>query len=146
MARVTVTMNSTPDDVWAVLADGWSYATWVVGTVKIRAVDATFPAVGSRLHHAVGAWPLMIEDATEVLECEPGRRLLLQARGWPMGEATVELVLHVDGTSTQVAMYEEPTSGPGAWVNNPVIDKIGEHRLREALDRLRRLVERRVLV
>ncbi len=143
MARVTREMAVPPAAVWAVLADGWSYATWVVGTVKIREVDPAFPAVGSKLHHAVGAWPLLIEDETEVIECEPGQRLLLQARGWPMGEATVELVLRPagDGTRTAVQMYEEPTSGPGAWLQNPVVDKVGEWRLVEALDRLRRLVE-----
>ena len=143
MARITREMSVPPAEVWRVLADGWSYATWVVGTVKIRDVDDGFPAVGSKLHHAVGAWPLMLEDETEVLECDPGRRLLLQARGWPMGEATVELILHDEGSSTRVEMYEEPTSGPGAWLNNKVIDLIGERRLVEALDRLRKLVEGR---
>ena len=143
MARVTTPIDEPADQVWKVLADGWSYSNWVVGTVKIRTVDAEFPAVGSKLHHAVGAWPLLLKDETEVIECEPGRRLLLQARGWPMGEATVELVLHDDGAITRVEMYEEPTSGPGAWLHNPMVDKVGEWRLVEALDRLKALVERR---
>jgi uncharacterized protein YndB with AHSA1/START domain len=141
MARVTTQVAASNEDVWQVLADGWSYATWVVGTVKIRAVDTGFPAPGTKLHHAVGAWPLLLEDETEILECEPGRRLLMQARGWPFGEATVELVLHPEGERTTVEMYEEPTSGPGAWVNNKLIDAVGAKRLTEALDRLRRLVE-----
>ena len=141
MARVTTEVSAPSDAVWRVLSDGWSYATWVVGTVKIRDVDSGFPAVGTKLHHAVGAWPLLLEDETEILECEAGRRLLTQARGWPVGEATVELVLHPRGDRTAVEMYEEPTSGPGAWVNNRLVDALGAKRLREALDRLRRLVE-----
>ena len=32
--------------VWAVLADGWQYATWVVGASRVRAVDAGWPAAG----------------------------------------------------------------------------------------------------
>ena len=142
MARVTTEMAATADDVWAVLSDGWTYSAWVVGTVKIREVEPGWPAVGAKLHHAFGAWPLMIKDETEVLECEPGRRLLMQARGWPMGEATVELTLRAAGDHTVVEMYEEPTVGPGAWLNNPLVDAVGKKRLGETLDRLRRLVER----
>jgi hypothetical protein len=142
MARVTTEMAATTDDVWAVLSDGWTYSAWVVGTVKIREVEPGWPAVGAKLHHAFGAWPLMIKDETEVLECEPGRRLLMQARGWPMGEATVELTLRAAGGHTVVEMYEAPTVGPGAWLNNPLVEAIGKKRLAETLDRLRRLVER----
>ncbi len=142
MARVTTEMAATTDDVWAVLSDGWTYSAWVVGTVKIREVEPGWPAVGAKLHHAFGAWPLMIKDETEVLECEPGRRLLMQARGWPMGEATVELTLRAAGGHTVVEMYEEPTVGPGAWLNNPLVEAVGKKRLAETLERLRRLVER----
>jgi hypothetical protein len=38
-------------------------------------------------------------------------------------------------------MYEEPTSGPGAWVHNRLVDAVGARRLAETLDRLRRYVE-----
>ena len=141
MARVSTRIEAPADAVWEVLADAWTYANWVVGTVKIRDVDPGWPAAHAKLHHAVGAWPLTLQDETEVLECEPGRRLLLQARGWPAGEASVELVLHPDGDATEVEMAEEPTSGPGAWVHNRLVDMVGAKRLDETLDRLRRLVE-----
>ena len=142
MATRSTHVAATPDEVWSVLADPWSYATWVVGTVKIRDADSTWPAVGSKLHHSVGAWPLLLEDETEILECEPGRRLVMQARGWPAGEARVELVLHPEGDNlTRVGMDEKPTHGPGAWVNNPLFEAVLARRLDEVLDRLRRLVE-----
>lgn len=141
MARVTIEIAAPVADVWATLSDGWLYSAWVVGTVKIREVDPGWPAAGSKLHHAVGAWPVTLQDETEVVECEIGRRLLMQARGWPMGEATVELTLHPAGDHTLMEMYEEPTSGPGAWVNNRVVEAVGAKRLEESLDRLRRLVE-----
>lgn len=142
MARVTTELAAPAEVVWAALSDGWTFSAWVVGTVKIRAVDPGWPSVGTKLHHSVGAWPLTLQDDTEVTECEPGRRLLMRARGWPMGEATVELTLYPAGDHTLVEMYEEPTSGPGAWLNNPVLDAVGRKRLEETLDRLRRLVER----
>jgi uncharacterized protein YndB with AHSA1/START domain len=141
MARASTRIEAPPDAVWKVLEDAWTYANWVVGTVKIRDVDRTWPAPGSKLHHAVGAWPLTLEDETEILACEPERRLAMQARGWPAGEASVELALRPDGTGTVVDMTEEPTHGPGAWLNNRVVDAIGAKRLEETLDRLRRLVE-----
>ncbi len=141
MARVSRYIEAPVDDVWKVLEDAWTYANWVVGTVKIRDVDRNWPDPGSRLHHGVGLWPLTIEDDTQVLECEPKRRLLMQARGWPAGEATVELVLHDEGDRTRVEMDEVPTSGPGAWLHNRLLDRVGALRLAETLDRLRRLVE-----
>lgn len=142
MARTSILVQASADDVWAELADPWTYANWVVGTVKIRDADRSWPVVGSRLHHAVGAWPLLLQDETEVVACEPLRRLRLQARGWPAGEATVELTLHAeDARRTRVEMFEKPTSGPGAWLDNPLLDGLGTLRLAETLDRLRRLVE-----
>ena len=141
MARASTLVDGPPDAVWAVLADGWLYPTWVVGTVKIRDVDGHWPDVGAKLHHAVGAWPLTLQDETEVVESQPGRMLRMQARGWPLGEATVEVTLTAVGTGTTVELVEEPTSGPGAWLNNRVVDILGKARLDEMLDRLRRLVE-----
>jgi len=142
VATRNIDVSAGIDEVWAVLADPWSYANWVVGTVKIRDADPGFPAVGCTLHHAVGAWPLLLEDETKVLECEPGQRLVMQARGWPAGEARVDLVLHAEGDDlTRVVMSERPTQGPGAWVHNPLLDAFLARRLDETLDRLRRLVE-----
>lgn len=141
MATTSTHIAASRDQVWAVLADPWSYATWVVGTVKIRDADPTWPAVGSKLHHSVGAWPLLLDDDSEVLECEPQSRLVMQARGWPAGEARVELVLHDEGDVTRVGMLEQPTHGPGAWVHNPLLDVVLTRRMDECLDRLRRLVE-----
>jgi hypothetical protein len=32
-------IDTTPDRIFAVLADGWTYASWVVGAAHIRDVD-----------------------------------------------------------------------------------------------------------
>ena len=65
MAQNTRLMHATPEQVWAVLSDGWLYPVWV-GASRMREVDETWPEVGSKLHHSVGAWPLLIDDNTEV--------------------------------------------------------------------------------
>jgi uncharacterized protein YndB with AHSA1/START domain len=144
VARTSIELDVPVDQVWDLLSDGWLFASWVVGTIKIRDVDDTWPAAGSRLAHTVGAWPLGIADQTEVLACEPNRRLVLRARGWPAGEATVEIVLEaLDRERTKVELVEEPTAGPGAWVQNRWVDAVGRRRLDEMLARLGGVVQGR---
>ncbi len=66
MATVTGRIDARPDQVWDVLADGWPYSNWVVGSSHMRAVEAAWPAAGSRLFHASGVWPATLRDETPV--------------------------------------------------------------------------------
>jgi uncharacterized protein YndB with AHSA1/START domain len=134
---------ATPEQVWEVLSDGWLYPLFVVGAARMRAVDDSWPAVGSRLHHSVGTWPLLIDDTTEVLEVEDGRRLLLLARGWPAGQAHVDISLQPSGDTTVVTITEDATAGPGTLVPKPLRDAQLHVRNVEALRRLAFLVEGR---
>ena len=143
MSTTTRTVSATPEQVWEVLADGWLYPLFVVGASRMREVDESWPAVGARLHHSVGTWPLLIDDTTEVLEVEEGRRLLLKARGWPAGEAHVYISLRPDGDTTLVTMEEDATAGPGVLVPKPLRDAQLHWRNVEALRRLAFLVEGR---
>jgi uncharacterized protein YndB with AHSA1/START domain len=143
MSTTTRTVSATPEQVWEVLADGWLYPLFVVGASRMREVDDTWPAVGSRLHHSVGTWPLLIDDTTEVLEVEEGRRLLLKARGWPAGEAHVEISLEPSGDTTVVTIVEDATAGPGLLVPKPARDVQLHWRNIETLRRLAFVVEGR---
>jgi uncharacterized protein YndB with AHSA1/START domain len=134
---------ATPEQVWEVLSDGWLYPLFVVGASRMRAVDDTWPAVGSRLHHSVGSWPLLIDDTTEVLEVEEGKRLLLLARGWPAGQAHVDISLQPSGDTTVVTITEDATAGPGTLIPKPLRDAQLHVRNVEALRRLSFLVEGR---
>jgi uncharacterized protein YndB with AHSA1/START domain len=116
MFTVTRQVDAPPERVWAVLENGWTYPSWVVGASRMRAVDAQWPAPGSKLHHSAGVWPAVVNDETLVLECDPGRRLRLQAKGWPAGEATVEVRLEPQGSGTLVTMTEDVTRGPSKLV------------------------------
>ena len=143
MSRNTRTIKATPDKVWAVLADGWLYPLWVVGASRMRDVDADWPEVGARIHHSVGAWPLLLDDNTEVLDCEPGHLLEVRARTWPAGEARVVLRLtEVDG-GTEVVMEEDVESGPARLVPKPMRTPMLAWRNVESLRRLAFLAERR---
>jgi hypothetical protein len=64
MATNTRVIKTVPDDVWAVLSDGWLYPTWVVGATRMRDVDSTWPQTGSKLHHSAGVWPAVVNDNT----------------------------------------------------------------------------------
>ena len=143
MSTTNRPVAATPEQVWEVLSDGWLYPLFVVGASRMRAVDDTWPAVGSRLHHSVGSWPLLIDDTTEVLELEEGRRLLLLARGWPAGQAHVEIALQGSGDSTLVTITEVASAGPALLVPKPLRDAQLHLRNVEALRRLALLVEGR---
>lgn len=143
MATVHRSTTARPDEVWEVLADGWSFASWVVGASRIREVDLGWPAEGTRIHHSVGAWPLMLDDTTAVLSADPGRELVLQARGWPAGEARVELHLAAEGTGCRLTMGEVMVRGPGRFVPGPLQWLGIAPRNTECLRRLALLVEGR---
>lgn len=143
MSTTSRPVVATPEEVWSVLADGWLYPLFVVGASRMREVDETWPAVGSRLHHSVGTWPLLIDDTTEVLEVEEDRRIVLKARGWPAGEARVEISLRPTADGTVVTIVENATAGPGALVPKPVQDVQLHVRNKEALRRLAFVAEGR---
>lgn len=143
MSTTSRPVAATPEQVWEVLSDGWLYPLFVVGASRMRAVDDTWPAVGSRLHHSVGSWPLLIDDTTEVLEVEEERRLLLLARGWPAGQAHVEIALQASGDTTLVTITEDASAGPALLVPKPLRDAQLHLRNVEALRRLAMLVEGR---
>ena len=142
LAEVALTSAATLEQVWAVLADGWSYAGWVVGASRIRRVEGPWPAVGSRVHPSVGSWPVLLDDETEVLECDPPRRLVLQARGRPFGEARVSLQVQPHAGGCTVSMLEDATHGPGRLIPKPLRQLAVVPRNRESLRRLVYLAER----
>ena len=136
-------LNCSPEKVFAVLQDGWLYPLWVVGASRMRSVDAGWPAPGTKLHHSFGAWPLLINDTTEVLEMEPGRRLVLEARGWPIGRARVEITVEADGDGSLVSIAEDVSDGPARLVPQPVRVAGIDARNHETLRRLGLLAEGR---
>lgn len=140
MATVCNVIEAPSDEVFALLANGWRYADWVVGAKRIRAVDEGWPAVGSRFHHTVGVGPLTIHDTSEVLENEPGKRLVLDVRIWPTGRAKVSLELSPTSAGTRVRMDEVPEEGLAQTLDSPAIEALIWLRNTEALRRMRRAV------
>lgn len=133
-----------PDAVWSVLADGWLYATWVVGTSRVRSVGPSWPAPGSRIRHSVGLWPLLIDDFSAVEQMVDGKELVLIARGWPVGEARVHLSVTPGPEATcVVTLTEDAVSGPGKLIPARLRHALLRPRNRESLHRLALLAEGR---
>ena len=144
MAAVYRDLTAPPEAVFDVFNDGWLYGLWVVGASHIRDVDDDWPAVGTHIHHAFGAWPLLVRDQTEVLENDPPHRLVLQARAWPAGQARIELTVEpLRDNGSRLTMNEYPVSGIGKALHNPAADKLLYRRNIESMARLAALVERR---
>ncbi|WBB71653.1 SRPBCC family protein [Micromonospora sp. WMMD1128] len=137
MAVVDRVIDVPPERVFAVLADGWTYSDWVVGTTHVRDVDETWPRVGSRLHHRAGPWPFSLQDTSTVLECQAPSRLVLRAGLWPAGEAIVVFALEplADGR-TRVTIGEDFAVGPLRWARTKLNDLVLHLRNKETLARL----------
>jgi hypothetical protein len=132
-----------PERVFEVLADGWLYPSWVVGASRMRAVDATWPAPDSVIHHSAGVWPALIDDTTSVLEWDPPRHALFLARGWPIGEAHVAIDVREGpgGSGCLVRLTEHAVAGPALFVPKPIANAGLHVRNTETLKRLGFLAE-----
>jgi hypothetical protein len=135
---------ATREQVWNVIADGWTYSQWVVGNSRMRAVDPEWPKVGSTIRHSIGVWPLVIDDVTVVEDCQPEEQLVLLAKGRPLGKARITLRLSdVDDGGCRIEMAEVPVGAPMGWVPNRVALALAVPRNRECTWRLAALAERR---
>ncbi|KXW75863.1 SRPBCC family protein [Mycolicibacterium phlei] len=138
---VTRDIRASRQQVWDVMADGWTYSQWVVGNSRMRAVDPDWPAPGSRICHSVGVWPMLLDDVTVVEESVPLEKLVLHAKGRPFGGARVILRLSDIDDGCRVEMTEYPVSGPAAVLPNRLSDAAAWPRNRETLWRLAALAE-----
>lgn len=142
MARTSTYVDASPERIFAVLDDAWTYEFWIVGAKEIRSVDPEWPAEGSAFHHRVGMGPITVSDSTSILERDVPRHLKLRARARPTGIAHVAIDLEPSGTGTTVVMTEAPVEGPAAKLHNPLQDLLIDRRNVETLRRLKWLAER----
>jgi hypothetical protein len=137
--------SASREQVWAVMADGWTYSQWVVGNSRMRAVDSNWPQVGSTIRHSIGVWPLLLDDLTVVEDCQPLEQLVLLAKGRPFGKARITLRLFgIQGGGCRIEMAEVPVGAPMGWVPNRMALAAAFPRNRECTRRLAAIAERRV--
>jgi uncharacterized protein YndB with AHSA1/START domain len=138
MARNTIHADVPADAVFEVLADPRLYGNWVVGASTTYRIDGTWPDPGAVLHHSQ---MMLIRDTTSVLECERGRRVVLEARARPVVIARVEVTLEPDGGGTLVVLNERVIGGLAAALPSTITDALIHVRNKEAVNRLKRLAE-----
>jgi hypothetical protein len=140
---VTRETTATRQQVWDVIADGWTYSQWVVGNTRMRAVDPHWPSPGSTIHHTIGIWPIVLNDETVVESCTPKEELVLLAKGRPFAAARITLRLFDTPTGSGIEMAEVPMGGPLNWVPRRFALAAAWPRNRECTRRLIALAERR---
>lgn len=134
-------LRCEPRYVFNVLEDGWVYPSWVVGASRMRDVDEEWPQPDARIHHSVGVWPVLLNDATSMLEWDPPRHALLKARGWPFGEAHVALDVRARTDGCVVRITEDVVAGPARFVPAPLRETATFLRNTETLRRMAYLAE-----
>lgn len=139
MAENQIEIAAPPERVWAVLADPQCFDDWVVGAQDVRDADASWPAVGSKLHHSTGVGPLTVDDETAVEVAEPPTRLVLLARAGAAGSFRVTLELRATAAGTTLWMHEEAVEGIADHV--PGTDSAIHVRNDVSLERLKGLAE-----
>jgi uncharacterized protein YndB with AHSA1/START domain len=137
-------MPVPPQAVWDVLADPGEYGYWVVGSKVIRDADADWPAPGSKFHHTIGVGPFKVSDHTVALEAERPHRIVLRAKGRPIGIARVTLTMTPRDGGTVVQMVESPDGVYKPLVLNPLLHLLTLGRNSESLMRLEELAVRKV--
>jgi uncharacterized protein YndB with AHSA1/START domain len=140
---VTVTTRviaAPPETVDDVLSEPDTYPAWLVGARRMRSVDADFPAPGSGFDHEVGAGPVRIDDRSDVIGREPGRRLRMVVRARPLLVAEVDFELEPVAGGTRVRMTETP-KGWHRWYAF-LVEPLVRIRNERSLSRLAQLIER----
>ncbi len=142
-ARNTRLMRCTPDDLFAVLSDGWLYPVWVVGAARMRDVDPEWPQEGALIHHSLGVWPVMVHDTTEMVEWDPPRLVRLRPKAGPLGRGVIRFDVRPHGDGIAVTISEEPVSGLPAVLPGILWRPLLTLRNHEGLNRLAALAEGR---
>jgi len=141
VVRVETRTAASPERVWQLLADPYTWAHWVAGTSAIRAADAHWPASGARLYHRFGPRPLAVRGHTTVVDVDPARRMGLLASALPYGLVRIEITVAQAAGRTRVELCEQLVGGLGMRL--PHLSRaIQLARNRRSLDRLIELAER----
>ncbi|MEU9351317.1 SRPBCC family protein [Streptomyces griseoloalbus] len=135
-------IRTSPQTVWAVLADGTRYAEWVVGTSSSEPVRGNWPQLGSAIGYEVRFGPLSLTNETVVRRCVPGETLELEALAGPLGTARIAIETRTWGDHCLVIADEHPLRGAGGLMHNVAVEALIQVRHRAMLARLAKICER----
>ena len=135
---VTVTHRSpvAPAAIFATLADGWSYAGWVVGNSHVREVDDGWPREGHRHPPQRGRVAGAARGLDQGPGVDPGSMQFLQAQLLWLGTAHIRVTLVPDGDGTEITMVETLVGGVAGLLPGVVQRLLLTGRNQETLRRL----------
>ncbi|HET7723055.1 MAG TPA: SRPBCC family protein [Propionibacteriaceae bacterium] len=135
---------ASAEDVWSVLADGWTYGGWVFGTANIIDVDSRWPTAYATFRFSFGIWPFLLKDVTRVERSVRNRELVLNARAWPAGSSHVHISLQPRSrTRCVIWLTEDVVSGPARLIPGFLRHLLLAPKNRETLHRLALIAEGR---
>ena len=143
LSRNRIFVSAAPDAVFDVLEDPYAYARWVVGTRRVRGVEAAWPALGSRFFHALGTAAGELHDSSMVLEWIRPERVSLEVRFRPTGVAKVDIDVAAERSGSVVTIVESPIGGPISRLPWFITEPLLTLRNALSLQRLRHEIERR---
>ena len=73
-------VSNSRQQVWDVLADGWTYSQWWWVTAGCVRSTRTGRPRGAVIRHSIGTWPAVIDDETVVQSSVPLQELVLLAK------------------------------------------------------------------
>ena len=87
---------------------------------------------------------MLVNDETRLLEWQPAHKVVMEAKGWPMGQARVTLTAEPGGPGeVLVTLVEDVTRGPARALPKPLRQALMLKRNSETLRRLAFLAEGR---
>src|SRR5687768_8153983 len=147
MSRNRIELPASPEQVFEVLIDPYSFPKWVMGAKRIRGVDPDWPRPGSAFHHASGAGgDVTVKDKTELITMNPPLSLVLQAYLRPLGIVRIRIELDrgsSDGT-TLLTIREAPAPGTKLRKVKKLLDPALYARNRKSLKCLEKLIRESV--
>ncbi|MEU4895431.1 SRPBCC family protein [Streptomyces sp. NPDC044780] len=141
MARRHRLIKTSPQTVWAVLADGSRYGEWVVGTSTSQPVRGDWPGKDSVIDYEVRLGPLRLTNETVVRRCEEGAAVELEAHAGFLGTARIAIELRPWGEHCLVIVDEHPLQGAGGVLHNMGMEALIQLRHRAMLARLAKVCE-----
>jgi uncharacterized protein YndB with AHSA1/START domain len=147
MSRNRIELPASPEQVFEILIDPYTFPKWVVGAKRIRGVDPDWPRPGSCFHHASGAGgDVTVKDKTELVTMNPPMSLVLQAYLRPLGIVRIRMLMErgsKEGT-TLFTVTESPAPGTKLTKVKRLLDPALSVRNSKSLKCLEKLVRETV--
>lgn len=142
MSTTACRIAASPEQVFDVLLDPYSYADWVVGMGRVRYADPDWPSPGAAVHHRIGVGLASVTGHTSIVDLDPPKRITLRSRAQVIGPLLdVDITLEPDDGGTTVTVEEHVVGHLTGVVWNPLFDGVAWARNILSLQRLKVVVE-----